>query len=1093
MSTARTLHRNRVTGLLRHFNLRKLFVEELGWDHHDDTHTVEVSRQSYVLTSIAEKQGMVAWQWTPSAQNQRMPDRATRERIDREVSKAAHEHLLVFADKRNGVQHWQWIRREAGRPARMRGHEYFVDGPSEPLIDKLQRMVFSLNDERDLTIVEVASRVGAAFDVEAVTKTFFKRFSQEHIRFRGFINGFSNSKDRDWYASIMLNRMMFIYFIQRRGFLANDPDYLKNRLATVQRRLGGNRFHTFYREFLLQLFHKGLGQPLQYRSEEVVALLGDVPYLNGGLFDVHRLERGPEDIHIPDRAFESVFAFFDSYQWHLDDRPLKNSNEINPDVLGYIFEKYINRRESGAYYTKEDVTGYIGRQTIIPRLLDLVQEQCPEPFSPGGRIWRLLIDHPDQYIHEAVQHGTTGPLPPSIAVGIGDRQEQTEWDTVAASDYGLPTESWREHVARREQQKEVKKLLATGAVHEIDQLVTLNLNTEKLVNDIIKSIKDPQLIHAFWKALRQITVLDPTCGSGAFLFGALTILKPIYDACLVAMQDYCTSGAGAGELMVVFKQVLDDIAKHPSKDYVVLKSIVLSNLYGVDIIPEAVETCKLRLFLRLVAELKDARQIEPLPDMDLNIRCGNALVGFTTLADVHSLASGDLLGDLVVPEIEMLAGKTSKAFDHFRELQTRAEEDVDSEEVSKAKSRYDRQLRGLQDRLDKYLAEEYDLVSESKYRAWRESHKPFHWCVEYYGIYMDRRGFDVVIGNPPYVSANKVQYSTRGLICETCPDIYAWVLERNIDLLAAGGRTGMIVPLSLGFNKGYDKTRRLILRKYERNWFSFYGRIPSALFSHNVRVRNTIHIGKKGEGRSTIVFTTRIHRWNMEARNALFETLRYVECTPVLWKYRIPKINTSALAEALEDLLRKAQGRTLGVLLTGRPTEYVLHYKKTAYNWLTMCRELPPCYGPDGRRVEHTKYGKMYCRDADSSRLLVSVGNGKLMLVYWFIVGDDFDVTRWNIAEFPFDIEMLRTKEREVLVESVGGLEEQMGRNVVFKKNAGKDVGNYDLSRCRDTTDVSDEVLLMALGLQHVWDDIELYYSQMLRGGQRERNSGGGC
>lgn len=172
MSATGSLHRDRVTDLLRHFNLRKLFVEELGWDHHDDTCTVEVSHQTYVLTSIAEKRGMVAWEWIPSAQNQHIPDRAARERIDREVSKVTHEHILVFADKQNGVQHWQWIRRQAGRPVRMREHKYLVDGPSEPLIDKLQRMAFSLDDEADLTIVEVASHVGAAFDVEAVTRNF---------------------------------------------------------------------------------------------------------------------------------------------------------------------------------------------------------------------------------------------------------------------------------------------------------------------------------------------------------------------------------------------------------------------------------------------------------------------------------------------------------------------------------------------------------------------------------------------------------------------------------------------------------------------------------------------------------------------------------------------------------------------------------------------------------------------------------------------------------------------------------------------------------------------------------------------------------
>ena len=91
-----------------------------------------------------------------------------------------------------------------------------------------------------------------------------------------------------------------------------------------------------------------------------------MPYLNGGLFLRHQIEEANGGIDIPDAAFEAVFAFFDRYQWHLDDRPLRSDNEINPDVLGYIFEKYINQKQMGAYYTNEDITEYIPKNTIIP-------------------------------------------------------------------------------------------------------------------------------------------------------------------------------------------------------------------------------------------------------------------------------------------------------------------------------------------------------------------------------------------------------------------------------------------------------------------------------------------------------------------------------------------------------------------------------------------------------------------------------------------------------------------------------------------------------------------------------------------------------
>ena len=87
-----------------------------------------------------------------------------------------------------------------------------------------------------------------------------------------------------------------------------------------------------------------------------------------GCFDLHDLEQDNPKYTYRMKHSSRIFEFFDAYQWHLDDRKPKNDNEINPDVLGYIFEKYINQKQMGAYYTKEDITGYISRNTVIPLL-----------------------------------------------------------------------------------------------------------------------------------------------------------------------------------------------------------------------------------------------------------------------------------------------------------------------------------------------------------------------------------------------------------------------------------------------------------------------------------------------------------------------------------------------------------------------------------------------------------------------------------------------------------------------------------------------------------------------------------------------------
>ena len=423
----------------------------------------------------------------------------------------------------------------------------------------------------------------------------------------------------------------------------------------VQRPNGDGRFQQFYRIFLLKLFHEGLGQPEAQRSPELAELLGKVPFLNGGLFDVHDLERDNPDISIPDEAFERVFNFFDEYAWHLDERPFKEDNEINPDVLGYIFEKYVNQKQMGAYYTKEDITGYISRNTVIPFLFDAAKKKCPVAFGPDGGVWRLLRDDPNRYIYPAVGHGVTWnarqvedakrldaphDLPEDIAAGIDEVSKRGGWNKPAPDEYALPTETWREVVARRQRHAEVMAKLASGEVQEINDLITLNLDIEQFAMDVIVQSEGPELLRAFWHAMRDVSVLDPTCGSGAFLFAALNILEPLYTACLEGMRGFLDDAERSErkrrpEHLGDFRRILEQVYKHLGERYFILKSIVLNNLYGVDIMEEAVEICKLRLFLKLVAQLENYDQIEPLPDIDFNIRAGNTLVGFTSLEAVR--------------------------------------------------------------------------------------------------------------------------------------------------------------------------------------------------------------------------------------------------------------------------------------------------------------------------------------------------------------------------------------------------------------------------------------------------------------------------
>ena len=107
-----------------------------------------------------------------------------------------------------------------------------------------------------------------------------------------------------------------------------------------------------------------------------------------------------------------------------------------------------------------------------------------------------------------------------------------------------------------------------------------------------------------------------------------------------------------------FAKVLEEVGRHPSRRYFVYKSIILNNLFGVDIMAEAVEICKLRLFLKLVSQVDGGRDLEPLPDIDFNIRAGNNLVGYATQAQFdasNTLASDQAHRDEIKASIADLA------------------------------------------------------------------------------------------------------------------------------------------------------------------------------------------------------------------------------------------------------------------------------------------------------------------------------------------------------------------------------------------------------------------------------------------------------
>ncbi len=894
---------------LKDFNFKNLFIEELGWDHCSNQIDVTIDGFFFNLAAVAEKHGMVAFTCNPSTTGL-IPDYSLRCKIERQAARSVHEHIIVYTDSDKTSQIWQWVKRETGKPTACREHAYHVNQPGDSLIQKLQAIVFRLEEEEILTIGEVAGRAKAAFDVERITKRFYDRFKTEHDAFLKFIDGIPDDELQRWYASVMLNRLMFIYFIQKKGFLANDDNYLRNKLLKSK----GHGKDLFYKKFLCPLFFEGFAKKAISRSPEINKLLGEIPYLNGGLFLKHQIEElHGKHIEIADNAFEKLFDFFDQYQWHLDERPLKRDNEINPDVLGYIFEKYINQKQMGAYYTKEDITEYISKNTVIPFLFDAAKEKCKIAFvgangcSPDTTVGKLLQTDPDRYFYLAVKKGIELSLPDEIAAGIADVSKRTEWNRPAPSEYALPTEIWREVVARRQRYEDIKSKMFNGEVQRINDLITYNLDIRQFAQDVIWNSEGPELLRAFYHAIEKVTVLDPTCGSGAFLFAALNILEPLYEACLDRMQVFLeelerSDQKHRADKYGDFLKILKRVSEHPNLKYFIFKSIIVNNLYGVDIMEEAIEICKLRLFLKLVAQIDSVERIEPLPDIDFNIRAGNTLVGFATYEELRQALQSDLVSLQSLPTIEEKAQDVDRLFKLFHQQQTELGGEVTPEDKQELRTR----LKALEDELNQYLAGEYGVTPDKKkdYRKWLDSHKPFHWFIEFYGI-MKNGGFDVIIGNPPYVELSDVrdEYAIKGSSLIQTGNLYSVCVEKFTQLLNNSGKCGVIMPISSVSTPRMLPLMRFMTDSYTTLYLSNFAVRPGKLFV-GVDMNLTIMLGeirRKEEAKN--LWSTQYNRWPESYRPFLFKNLRYAPTKLIDKSSTIGKIGTELEMSLLKKIM----------------------------------------------------------------------------------------------------------------------------------------------------------------------------------------------
>ncbi len=682
-----TLNFQRSRNLLHEFKFSQLFIEELGWSQPSARKAVamEIEGETYYRTVISELSGVVVFEI--ATENGQIPSAKTRAAIQKQVAELALENLLIFLDQNRTQSLWYWVKRD-GAKRYPREHSFVKGQSGDSILGKVSAFVIDLKQLEDAppSVVEVADRLQRGLDVEGVTKRFYEKFKQQHTEFLNLIQGIDKEVDRRWYASVILNRLMFVYFLQRKGFIEDDQWYLQHKLEQSKQR-GPDRF---FSEFLQALFFEGFAKPKQQRSPEARSLIGDIKYLNGGLFLKHKIEQTYPQIAIPDRAFENILDLFARNNWNLDDTPGGNDDEINPDVLGYIFEKYINQKAFGAYYTRPQITEYLCDRTINKLILDRINE----PGIPG--------------------------IAPS-------RQFESINDLLIKLDADL---------------------------------------CRRLLHDV----------------LPNLSLLDPACGSGAFLVAAMKTLIDIYAAVIGKIEFLSDRNLKAW--------LKEARAAHSSLSYFIKKRIITNNLYGVDIMEEATEIAQLRLFLALVSSAQDVNDLEPLPNIDFNIMAGNSLIGLMQVDDADyegRHTQGNLFRKSyrqVLDEKNRLIGSYRNTSTFHEDLQS-LRDTIDAKKAEAVANLNEILLDEFKDLGIKF--EQAQLTGKSKKRPLTISditaQEPFHWGYEFDEILQRRGGFDAIITNPPWevFQTDEKEFFQQydNLIRKKKLDIKAWENQRE--------------------------------------------------------------------------------------------------------------------------------------------------------------------------------------------------------------------------------------------------------------------------------------------------------------------------
>lgn len=559
--------------------------------------------------------------------------------------------------------------------------------------------------------LEFVFELDRRFGRRRLEKKFVAEFKEMHRALAGawFDMAEDCEADRMQAALDTMLRMFFVAFLAARGTLDHRRMFMVDEAyRCVQEK------RSIYRDFIQPLFFETLNCPMRYRTTRA-RKLGEIPFLNGGLFTPSEIEKRSPHLNSPNEIWLEIIDFFGRYALSTDCSESKPLLHLDPMMLGHVFESLMSkdmRSTTGSYYT---------------------------------------------------------PMP----------------------------------LARRIVREAFECYLVQNCALNADEV-------QKMMDQNIFDFLSVRRAKALELMLADMTVLDPAVGSGAFLQCAFELLHKLRYGLKLRMRQSVHAGQLARE-------------------------IVSRNLYGVDIVPAANQLCELRLWLELIHFFDEDEVIPSLPNLDLNICCGDSLADLSQYARVLGLASGKRM-DEIVPlkskyklstgmqkkklSAEIHSRMTSAGLEMFREFANAL--DAECKEIENAgrtlfsgvpavsfseRRRLD-VLRGHRQKLD---------------QAIRSGTLPgFSYDLDFKEI-LENGGFDMVLGNPPWFSLHtmpeekqrvlKALYETAtgcvGAKLQSA-DVSALFVEKAIHCVRENGIVTMLVPNKLFHAPSYEKFRKFI-------------------------------------------------------------------------------------------------------------------------------------------------------------------------------------------------------------------------------------------------------------------------------------------